>query len=75
MKKYIMFFVLLMFTDVAYADDCNWDNEIPCVTIFPNINNSNALGDKITLILNRVGESRCNSMALPGTVKSECQPV
>ena len=48
MKKYIMFFVLLMFTNVAYAD-CKWDNETPCVTIYPKYtNNSNALGDKIT---------------------------
>jgi outer membrane cobalamin receptor len=49
MKKYIMFFVLLMFTNVAYADDCKWNDEIPCVTIYPkHTNNSNALGDKIT---------------------------
>ena len=50
MKKYIMFFVLLMFTDVAYADDCKWDDEIPCTTIYLSkyTNNSNALGDKIT---------------------------
>ena len=48
MKKYILFFVLLMFTNVAYAD-CNWDDETPCLTIYPKYtNNSNALGDKIT---------------------------
>ena len=38
-----------MFTGVAYADDCKWDDNIPCVTIYPKYtNNSNALGDKIT---------------------------
>ena len=49
MKKYILFFVLLMFTNVTYADECKWDDEIPCLTIYPKYtNNSNALGDKIT---------------------------
>ena len=49
MKKYILFFVLFMFTGVASADECKWDDEIPCVTIYPKYtNNSNALGDKIT---------------------------
>ena len=44
-----MFFVLLVFTGVAYADDCKWDNDVPCTTIYPKYtNNSNALGDKIT---------------------------
>ena len=37
-----------MMTNVAYADSCNWDDDPPCLTIYPNINNSNALGDKIT---------------------------
>ena len=49
MKKYILFFVLFMFTGVASADECKWNDEIPCVTIYPKYtNNSNALGDKIT---------------------------
>ncbi len=49
MKKYLLFFVLLMFTGVTYADDCKWDNDVPCTTIYPKYtNNSNALGDKIT---------------------------
>ena len=49
MKKYILFFVMLMFISVAYADDCKWNDTIPCTTIYPKYtNNSNALGDKIT---------------------------
>lgn len=49
MKKYILFFVLLMLTGLASADDCKWDDEIPCTTIYAKYtNNSNALGDKIT---------------------------
>ena len=49
MKKYILFFVLLMFTSVTYADECKWDDDIPCLTIYPKYtNNSNALGEKIT---------------------------
>ena len=33
----------------AKTDDCKWDDNIPCVTIYPKYtNNSNALGDKIT---------------------------
>ena len=48
MKKYILFFVLLMLTGLASADDCKWDDEIPCTTIYAKYtNNSNALGDKI----------------------------
>ena len=33
----------------AKTDDCKWDSDLPCVTIYPKYtNNSNALGDKIT---------------------------
>ena len=32
----------------SHASKCDWDNDIPCVVIKPSINNSNALGDKIT---------------------------
>ena len=32
----------------SHASKCSWDNDIPCVVIKPSINNSNALGDKIT---------------------------
>ena len=40
---------MLMFISVAYADDCKWNDTIPCTTIYPKYtNNSNALGDKIT---------------------------
>ena len=38
-----------MLTGLASADDCKWDDEIPCTTIYAKYtNNSNALGDKIT---------------------------
>ena len=41
-----IFIILLLLISNAYA--CNWEDDVPCVTIYPNINNSNALGDKIT---------------------------
>ena len=42
--------LILVWANVAYSkdSDCNWNDDIPCITIYPNINNSNALGDKIT---------------------------
>jgi len=41
--------ILLLFTITVQADECRWNNDIPCTTIYPKYtNNSNALGDKIT---------------------------
>ena len=53
---------------VAYADDCKWDNEIPCTTIYPKyMNNSNALGDKIspTKIITKSDIQKYNLIDLP----------
>ena len=42
--------LLIALTGVSYADDCKWDNKIPCTTIYlkKDTSNSNALGNKIT---------------------------
>tara|TARA_X000000368_G_scaffold63441_2_gene45020 strand:- start:30139 stop:31758 length:1620 start_codon:yes stop_codon:yes gene_type:complete len=45
--KILILFIFMM-TNVAYADSCNWDDDPPCLTIYPNINNSNSLGDKVS---------------------------
>ena len=48
MIRYVLTIFLLL-TGLAKANDCKWDNEIPCTTIYPKYtNNSNALGDKIS---------------------------
>ena len=46
----LILILILVWANVAYSkeNDCKWDDDIPCLTIYPNINNSNALGDKIT---------------------------
>ena len=46
----LILILILVWANVAYSkeDNCKWDDDIPCLTIYPNINNSNALGDKIT---------------------------
>ena len=50
MIRLILILVLVCVNIVqAKTDDCKWDDDIPCVTIYPKYtNNSNALGDKIT---------------------------
>ena len=44
MIRLLLIFLLLCTN--AYA--CNWKDEVPCVVISKTLNNSNALGDKIT---------------------------
>ena len=46
----LILILILVWANVAYSkeNNCNWDDDIPCVTIYPKLNNSNALGDKIT---------------------------
>jgi len=49
MRILLVLFVILFSSHVVYADDCEWDDTIPCVKIYAKYsNNSNALGDKIT---------------------------
>ena len=41
--------IIFIFTSHAQAiEDCEWDNETPCVVISKGINNSNQIGDKIS---------------------------
>ena len=46
----LILMLILVWTNFAHAKekDCEWDNNVPCITISKSINNSNALGDKIT---------------------------
>ena len=46
----LILILILVWANIAYSkeNNCNWENDIPCVVIKPSINNSNALGDKIT---------------------------
>ena len=41
----LLLLFLLLYTN-AYA--CNWKDDVPCTVISKTLNNSNALGDKIT---------------------------
>ena len=47
----LILMLILVWTNIGHAKnkDCEWENDIPCLTIYPKYqNNSNALGDKIT---------------------------
>ena len=45
----ILFLLMLIFSVANANDDCQWNNDTPCVVIYPKYKtNSNALGDKIS---------------------------
>ena len=44
----LLFILLLFITPVGASEDCDWQGETPCVVISKGINNSNAIGDKVT---------------------------
>ena len=47
----LILMLILVWTNISHAKnkDCEWENDTPCLTIYPKYqNNSNALGDKIT---------------------------
>ena len=50
MIRLVLILILVWTVNVhAKNNDCEWDNDIPCVVIYPKYKiNSNALGDKVT---------------------------
>ena len=48
MRLLIILLLLFVSTKTLAENNCKWDDDIPCITIYPKLNNSNALGDKIT---------------------------
>ena len=63
----LVIFLALIFTSHAQAiNDCDWDNETPCVVISKGINNSNQIGDKIspTIIIKKSDIEKYNLIDL-----------
>ena len=69
MFRILSFLLLILFgTSIAHGNECEWDNNTPCVTIYPKYNNnSNALGDKIspTTIITRSDMEKHGLIDLP----------
>ena len=67
MARFIIIIALIFSTHAwAKTNGCEWDNNVPCITISKGINNSNALGDKIspTIIINKSDIERYNLIDL-----------
>ncbi len=67
MARFIIIIALILSTHAwAKTNSCEWDNNVPCVTISKGINNSNALGDKIspTIIINKSDIEKYNLIDL-----------
>jgi outer membrane cobalamin receptor len=64
----LILFLVWVSTAQAKENDCKWDNNIPCLTIYPKYtNNSNALGDKVspTIIIRKDEIEKYNLIDLP----------
>lgn len=66
-----LIFLLLLTTTLQAKEECQWEDSIPCVTIYPKYtNNSNALGDRITptSIITKSDMERHNLIDLPSVL-------
>jgi vitamin B12 transporter len=55
MIRLFIFLALILTTNALADNSCEWADDTPCVVISKGINNSNAIGDKIspTIIINK----------------------
>jgi outer membrane cobalamin receptor len=66
MIRLLIFLALILTTNALADNSCEWDDDTPCVVISKGINNSNAVGDKIspTITINKSDIEKYNLIDL-----------